>query len=255
MNLLITLRSEILKTKRTASFYLTLIGAALVPAIFLLNVLLDENGMDSTRKDPLNNIFKLLSEMNGVAFFPWFIILICTLLPQIEYRNNTWKQVCASPQTKANIFIARFLNIHLLILIFLAATHLIMFLSIVAANLLKPGLDFFKNPLDGSTVLINAANAYIIMLAVCAIQFWIGLRFKNFIAPIGIGLALWLTGTMMALEYKSSLANYFPYSFQAFPLSSTLKPLLSQIAWTSLGYAFLFLIVGFLDFKRRIISK
>ena len=93
MNLLITLRSEILKTKRTASFYLTLIGAAIVPAIFLLNVLLDENGMDSTRKDPLNNIFKLLSEMNGAAFFPWFIILICKLLPQIEYINNTWKHV------------------------------------------------------------------------------------------------------------------------------------------------------------------
>ncbi len=255
MNLLITLRSEILKTKRTASFYLTLVGAAIVPAIFLLNVLIDDDGIDATRKDPLNALFKLLSEMNGVAFFPWFIILICTLLPQIEYRNNTWKQVFASPQTKANVFIARFMNIHLLMLLFLVATHLFMFLTIVAVNFIEPSLNVFKSSLNGSTVLINAANVYIIMLAVCAIQFWIGLRFKNFIAPIGIGLALWLTGTLLVLEYKSSLANYFPYSFHAFQMSSKLQPLIPQIAWTSLGYALLFLIIGFLDFRRRVITK
>lgn len=255
MNLLITLRSEILKTKRTASFYLTLIGAAIVPFIFMMNALLDDDGMDGTRKDPLNNLFKLLAEMNGVAFFPWFIILICTLLPQIEYKNNTWKQLFASPQTKANVFIARFLNVHLLILIFFVATHLFMFIAIVTANFIDPSLDLFRNPLKVSTVLVNAANAYIFMLAVGAFQFWMGLRFKNFIVPIGIGLALWLTGTVIALEYKSSLSSYFPYCFQAFPLSSTLKPLLSQVAWTSLGYAVLFLIVGFLDFRRRMITK
>ncbi len=255
MNLLITLRSEILKTKRTASFYLTLIGAAIVPVIFMLNALLDDDGMDGTRKDPLNNLFKLLSEMNGVAFLPWFIILICTLLPQIEYRNNTWKQVFASPQNKANIFIARFLNIHLLILVFLLATHLFMFIAIAAVNFIDPSFDLFRNPLNVSTVLVNAANAYILMLAVGTIQFWLGLRFKNFIAPIGIGLALWLTGTVIALEYKSALANYFPYSFHTFPMSGTLKPLLPQIAWTSAGYALLFLIIAFLDFRSREISK
>ena len=136
-------------------------------------------------------------------------------------------------------------------LLFLVATHLIMFLAIVAVNFIKPGLDLFRNPLDGRTVLINAANTYILMLAVCAIQFWIGLKFRNFIASIGIGLALWLTGTIMVLEYKMTLANYFPYSFYSFPLSSQLKPLISQIAWTSVGYAVLFLMLGYLDFKRK----
>jgi len=130
MNLLISLRSELLKTRRTASFYLTLIGAAVGPVMFLLNVLLDEDELDGTSKDPLNALFKMLSEMNGVALFPFFIIMICTLLPQIEYRNNTWKQVFTSPQTKANVFLAKFMNVHLLMLIFLIATHLFMFLNI-----------------------------------------------------------------------------------------------------------------------------
>ena len=255
MNLLISLRSELLKTRRTASLYLTLIGAAVGPVMYLLNVLLDENEIDASEKDPLNAIFKILSDMNGTALFPLFVILICTLLPQIEYRNNTWKQVFASPQTKFNVFLAKFMNVHLLMLVFLTATHFFMFLSIVAINFIKPSLNLFKHPLNGSTVLVNAANAYILLLAVCAIQFWIGLRSRNFIVPIGIGFALWLTGTIMAVQYKSNLVFYFPYSFHAFPVSTKLKSQLTQVAWTSLGYALLFLIVGFFDFRRRTVSK
>lgn len=255
MNLLISLRSELLKTRRTASFYLTLIGAAVGPVIYLFNVLVDEDEIDASTKDPLNALFKILSEMNGAVFFPWFIILICTLLPQVEYRNNTWKQIFASPQTKANVFLAKFMNVHLLMLVFLMATHLFMFLTIIGINFIKPTLNLFKHSLYGSAVLVNAANAYILMLGVCAIQFWIGLRFRNFIVPIGMGLALWLTGTLLALHFNPNLAYYFPYSFHAFPLSPKLKPQLTQIAWTSLGYALLFLIVGFFDFRRRTVSK
>jgi len=255
MNLLISLRSELLKTKRTASFYLTLIGAAVGPGIYLLNVLIDESEIDSLKKDPLNDLFKILSEMNGVALFPLFIILICTLLPQIEYRNNTWKQVFASPQTKANVFLAKFMNVHLLMLVFLIATHVFMFLAIAGINLIKPTLNLLNHPLNGSTVLANAVNAYVLVLAVCAIQLWIGLRSRNFIVPIGIGFALWLAGTIMAVQYKSNLVYYFPYSFHAFPVSTKLKSQLTQVAWTSLGYAILFLIVGFFDFRRRTVSK
>lgn len=255
MSLFISLRSELLKTRRSASFYLTLIGAAVGPVMFLLNVLLDEGESDSLKKDPLNALFKILSDMNGAALFPLFVILICTLLPQIEYRNNTWKQVFASPQTKVNVFLAKFMNVHLLMLVFLIATHLFMFLTVVVLNFIKPGLKLFEHSLNGSTVLVNAANAYILVLAVCAIQFWMGLRFRNFIVPIGIGFALWLTGTIMAVQYKSNLVFYFPYSFHAFPVSTKLKSQLTPVAWTSLGYALLFLIVGFFDFRRRTVSK
>ena len=255
MNFIISLRSELLKTTRTASFYLTLIGAAAGPFIFLLNIIFDEGEVDSLKKDPLNALFKVLSEINGMAFFPWFIILICTLLPQIEFRNNTWKQVLASPQTKANVFFAKFMNVQLLMLVFLVATHVFMLLTIVGVNLMKPSLNLFRHPLDINTVLLNAANAYILLLAVCAIQFWMGLRFRNFIVPIGIGLVLWLAGTILAVQYNSKLTSFFPYSFHAVPLSKSLKPQITQIASTSLGYALLFLIVGFFDFRRRAVSK
>src|SRR6476620_9059762 len=138
MNILISLRSELLKTTRTASFYITLIGAAVGPVIYLFNLLLDEGEVDALKNDPLNTLFKILSEMNGTALFPLFVILICTLLPQIEYRNNTWKQLFAAPQTKGTVFLAKFININRLIVLFLVASLVYLSLAIVVMHFADP---------------------------------------------------------------------------------------------------------------------
>lgn len=255
MNLLISLRSEVLKTKRTAVFYFTLIGAAVVPLMFLLNVMThglpDEN---ESSKDPLNSIFKLSTEITGLGILPLFIILVCTLLPQIEHRNNTWKQVLVSPKSKATIFAAKFINVHLLVLLFLVANHLFMWLIVVVTHYKIPELDVLYQPLNGYTVFAKLFNIYVALLAVGAIQFWLGLRFKNFVIPVAIGLALWLTGTLLALDRQTAFSAYFPYSFQIFPILPRYKPEVNQVAWTSVGYAVAFLFLGYTDFKRKRIN-
>ena len=251
MNVLISLRSEILKTKRTAALYFTLIGAAPIPAIFLLNVLTGGGDLTAIRKDPLNTIFELGAERNGLVFFPMFVILVCTLLPQIEYRNHTWKQVFASPQTKGALFLAKFLNINLLILLFLVANLVFLSLAVVVMHFFNPALNLLRQPFDATRLLVLTANAYVTMLALCTFQFWLGLRFRNFIIPTAVGFALWFTGMIMALEFKSKLVDFFPYSFQVFPFMSSLQPKMTQVAWTSAGYAALFLLLGFLDFRSR----
>lgn len=252
MNLVISLRSELLKTRRTAAFYFTFIGAAVIPFMFLLNAITD--GLpeeDSSNKDPLNAIFKMSAEMNAVAIFPLFVVLLCTLLPQIEHRNNTWKQVLTSPKTKVDIFIAKFVNIHLLMILFLVSSHLFMWLAGLVIHFLLPRLNLLQQPLDYAGVLQYTANSYLLLFALSAIQFWLGLRFKNFLVPTAIGLVLWVVGTVMVFEYHSNAAYYFPYSFQLFNFAPDLKPALSQAVGTSLGYAGFFLLIGFLDFRRR----
>ena len=251
MNLLTVLRAEMLKTKRTASFYFTLVVASLIPAIFLLNVLTGGGDLKSISHDPLNAIFELGAERNGIIFFPMFVILVCTLLPQIEYRNNTWKQVFAAPQTKGAVFLAKFLNINGLILLFLLASLFFMLLAIVVTHFYEPALDLLHQPFNATKLLARTSNAYVTMLAVCAFQFWLGLRFRNFITPIAVGLGLWITGMMMSFEFQSSLVDFFPYSFHTFPLIPKLQPKMTQVAWTSAAYATLFLLLGFLDFRRR----
>lgn len=251
MKLLTALRAEMLKTKRTASFYFTILGAAPVPLIFLLNVLTGGGDLEAVHKGSLNTVFELGMERNGLVFLPLFVILLCTLLPQIEYRNNTWKQVFASPQTKGNVFLAKFLNVNRLIVLFLIANITYLSLAIVLMHVSDPSRNLLGQPFDLTRLLASLANTYITMLALCTFQFWLGLRFRNFVIPIAIGLTLWIAGMMMSFEFKSDLVDFFPYSFQTFPFITQFQSKLTQVAWTSAGYTMVFLLLGFLDFRRR----
>jgi lantibiotic transport system permease protein len=251
MTVFTILRSEILKSKRTAAFYLTLAGAVPIPAIFLLNVLTGGGDLKAISKDPINAIFEMGAERNGVLFFPMFVILICTMLPQIEYRNHTWKQVLAAPVTKANLFLAKLLNMNLLVLLFLVASIFFMLVAIVITHIAHPSLNVLSQPFDPASLFLRTANTYATMVAVCSIQFWLGLRFRNFIAPVGIGIALWFTGMMMMFEFKSPMVEFFPYAFYLFPYMQENQSKMPQVALISAGYAVVFLLLAFLDFRKR----
>jgi hypothetical protein len=249
MSLIKSLRSEFLKTKRTASFYLAIGAAAFTPLMNMLDLALD--GVDADNKaDILNDIFTTRFQMMGIAIFPLFVILLCTLLPQIEYKNSTWKQVLASPQQKGSIFTAKFINTQLLILLFLATNQLLMLLDSVILHFMEPSLNVLSQPVNMHDVLMTIANGYIGVLAICAMQFWLGLRFKNFIIPIAVGIALWFIGTILVMQ-NFDIAAYFPYSFHAYGKFPKYNPLDNTVGWTSLAFALLFLVVGFLDFKRK----
>ena len=249
MNLFISFRSEILKTKRTATFYFTIILSALVPLIFLLDVCVDGVSQDN-RIDPLNAIIREGFGFLYILFFPMYIIMVSTLLPQIEYRNNTWKQVLASPQPIRNIFIARFLNLHLLIIAFLLLYNVFMAIVMVATHFIDPALNLLHQPFNWGAWATGNLNAYLAILAISAIQFWLGLRFRNFIVPLAIGLAMWLAGSMMVMVLHTPNAHYFPYTHLAFSALRKYKDLLPTVQWSSAAYMVVFLGLGYIDFRR-----
>ena len=250
MSLIISLQAEVLKTKRSATFYLTIIAAAIIPFILLLNIALD--GLPSeTRKDPLKEIYKLGFEMVSIAILPVFVVALCTLLPQIEYRNNAWKQVLASPQTKANVFMAKFLQVQLLILLMLFCFNIFLTSVVVVAHFIQPEFKILNQPFNGSTLLTYNVNLYIAVFAISAIQFWIGLRFKNFIVPIAVGIGLWITGIIIVVEYKMQNSEFFPYSYPVYSIFPDFKSKIPTIQLYSLCYAVLFLVLGFISFRRR----
>jgi hypothetical protein len=251
MSLLISLRSENLKTKRTAAFYLTIIAAIFGPFMSLLDVVLSEGISAEDGKTIFNKMMIEKFQMTGLVMFPLFVVLICTLLPQIEYKNNGWKQVLTSPQTKGNVFIAKFINTHTLILLFLVTNQLAVFLNVVVLHFREPSLNVLNQPLNGYAILANVVNIYVALLAMSSIQFLLGLRFKNFIVPIAVGISCWIIGTILVMEYKSNFAVYFPYSFHVFGSFPEYKPQLNTIRWASVVYAVLFLVLGFIDFNRR----
>lgn len=249
MNFFTTLQAEILKTKRTASFYFTIAAAAFGPLMSLLDIFLD--GIEEEhRTNILNELFTTKFQMTGTVVLPVFLILICTLLPQIEYKNHTWKQVLSSPQSKAYLFTAKYMNIHLLVILFFVVNQLLMLLVALVVHLKEPSLQVLQQPVQGITVIKVFINNYLALLPVSAIQFWMGLRFKNFLVPVALGIACWFSGTILVMQ-QTGMADYFPYSFPAivnFPKQTAAHTINTGL---SLLYTGTLLAIGYIDFKGK----
>jgi lantibiotic transport system permease protein len=255
MSFIISTQAEVLKIKRTASFWLSILGAVFVPGIFFLIFTFNPN--DGALKDfttePWQKMFYLGWEFFCAFTLPMYIILISTLLPQIEVKNNTWKQVFASPQSIGNIFFSKFAAVHIMIISCFLLYNAFMILTGVIVNLMNPKFPFLHNSIHLTLLLWLSFKFYISILGITAIQFYLSLRFKNFVAPIGIGLAL-VIGAITALNLHWEYIDKYPYAFPIITSNLVKKegrPFLENHEWYSIGYFVFFMLLGFLDMKMR----
>src|SRR5258708_2689498 len=96
---LISTTTEFLKVRRTSVIWLTLLAAAFMPVInFFICIERPDVMVAKFMPDPWA-VFLRFSWKNTVTIIlPMFVILVNSMVLQIEYRNNTWKQVYASPR-------------------------------------------------------------------------------------------------------------------------------------------------------------
>src|SRR5258706_8417900 len=149
MSFVISARAELIKTKRSASFWICLFGSGFIPLIFLLTyTLAPEKNYPGLQQFPwgkhLNQGWQAFSHL----LLPMFIILICSLIPQIEFKNNTWKQVFASPQPLTNIFFSKFFIIIMIIVFLFVLFNFFLAMSAILANLIVPKYGFLKSHFD-----------------------------------------------------------------------------------------------------------
>jgi lantibiotic transport system permease protein len=254
MSLVASYQSELLKTKRTSSFWLSVLGAGFIPALFLAAYLLKpENSALQLKVEPWNQHFYIGWRALGSFLLPMFVVLLCALVPQIEFKNNTWKQVYASPQSYAQIYFSKLLTIHTMLLFFFLLFNLFMIGTGVVAAVVHKQFTFLQHGFDVKRLLELNAKMYISTMGIAAIQYWLSLRFKNFIAPVGIGLALLIAATI-AGAFGWEHIYKIPFAQPNLTLQYITKPAATWLhphEWNALGYFVVFTIIGFLDVKYR----
>jgi hypothetical protein len=254
MNFFVSLKSEFKKTRRTAIWYLCLICTLLTPFYaYVFNI--EEDKVVQFKQDPWNRFFMGEAGMVlNVMILPFFLILICTLLAQLEYKNNTWKQVYASPQPLLHVFFAKFLKIQLILIGILIITNVIMLIVLYATHYFRYPLNMEGSSLRWQDFLIFNGRIYITVMSISALQFWLGLRFKNFIVPLVIGLFLWIFAMMLMETIPWVHDNKYPYLYPMRNYFPRLESDRTTVIWGSLAYTALFLGLGYWDFKRKMRS-
>lgn len=248
MTLLTSFRSEILKTKRTSTVALCLLVAALTPFVILMDYSSGESAPDT---DPWYGLL-LHDGLQGTTMLvlPLYLILLCTLLPQVEFRNNTWKQVLASPQPTLIIFFAKFLNVQLFIILFLLFYQFLMVSISLPIEMLYPGANFSQFPVPWLSLFMATAKIYIATLGISAFLFWTGFHFRNFVTPLGVGLAFWLLTMLLIFEIKIGVGDKLPFAFPPMVIFPKFDDKVPMLLLLSLGYMILFLTIAYFDFRR-----
>ena len=211
MNYIYSLQSEWIKTKRSAASWLCIIGGFFIPLIYFIGFLKDKSSINDYKFDIWQKLFNQSWQNMAAFLLPMGVILASSLITQIEYKNNTWKQLHATPQTYTNIFIAKFSVIILMTIKFFIFFNIGVILSGLIPCIL------FDNHLPKENLPIMYfikwnIKYFITCLPIIAIQYLISLQFKNFLVPIGIGL-LGLVGSLIGLSWKYIFIS--PYSYCA----------------------------------------
>jgi hypothetical protein len=124
-----------------------------------------------------------------------------------------------------------------------------MLISGLATELVRPNV--YNGDADIYKIVVTNVQAWILLLGISAIQFWLSMRFRNFIPPLGIGLALWFLGPMMVFEYKPAFMHYYPYAFTILGVWPEYRAEVVTYQWYSVLTMVVFLVIGFVEFKTR----
>ncbi len=99
-------KSEWIKRKRSAASWLTVIGGFFIPAIMLAALLLN---FDQTYSlfhsgNVWESLFMRSWQSMALFLLPMGVILATSLITQLEFKNNTWKQLHTMPQKLTTVF-------------------------------------------------------------------------------------------------------------------------------------------------------
>jgi hypothetical protein len=210
MDFIYSLQSEWLKKKRSLASWLVLIGAFFTPSIVLMSRIKNANKLSSAYMSD-DFWFKLWHqgwESMSVFLLPFGIILAVGLIAQIEFKNNTWKQLHSTPQRFSTIFFAKFAVILIMLVEAILLFNAGVYLSAVIPSMLFSNLPYPPAPIPYSYFLKANFHFFLDCAPILALQYLLSLQFRNFLVPIGTGFGIWFLGVgMLSWEYS----YFFPY--------------------------------------------
>ncbi|RYG20865.1 MAG: hypothetical protein EOO07_04115 [Chitinophagaceae bacterium] len=100
-------------------------------------------------------------------------------------------------------------------------------------------------------MLLSISKAYVAILGLSAIQFWMGIRFKSFLVPIGAGVMCFILGMINMLGYPVIDAAKFPINYSGFIFLKQNAAKVPEVLWLSTAYMAGVLVLGFFDFRYK----
>jgi hypothetical protein len=204
--------SEWLKRKRSFASTLVIGGSLFTPVIVAAVRLIRYRGLPAVYAADAfwPNMWQACWESMAIFFLPLGAILATSLITQIEFKSNAWKQVHALPISTAVIFLTKLGVILVMMVEFLLLFNAGLYVSGMIPWIAVPGVPHPKGAFLALPLLRENALYFIDVLPIIGGQYLMALRSNNVLVPIGIGFMAWV-GALAAVSSK--LAIWWPYSY------------------------------------------
>ena len=245
--------SEWLKQRRSLAGYVVIGSACFVPSIVFLSRFRQVDALPGLYRSAgfWDTLWRQSWEAMALMILPMAVMLLASLLAQVEYRSNAWKQTFTTPQPIAAIFAAK-----LAVLLALVAGLIACFNAAIYAAGTAPALLFahvpYPVPVRVGHFLARDLSFFADVLPIVSLQFVLAILLRSFLAPLAIGMALWVlsVGTISwqyswTLPYSAATLDYLLVEYRR-PLELPVSPPAIASA-----YAVLFTGVGYVLYARK----
>jgi lantibiotic transport system permease protein len=150
------------------------------------------------------------------------------------------------------IFFSKFAVLLVMMLQLFLLFNIFTYLTALVPPALFSEVPFSSAGIPWDKILIDNAWKFLDCLPILALQYLLGLQFKNFMVPVGAGMVIWLLGTL-GFSWKYAFA--FPYLFAAFDQMLGQGGKLNQ-DWPdthilAVGYFIFFMIAAYVLYIRK----
>jgi len=256
-----SLSADTIKLKRTPILWVALLGGLFITGlVFLIHYFSVE---EINKPDTNPWIFYCNFGMTFVSILlavP-FVVLLTSSTLFAEHRSNAWKYLYSLPLPRGQIYFSKLV----LILIILAITYLIFFLGQLLSGwllgFLRPEYGFHEYAPQPGKFALLLLHSYLSALGVVGLHYWLSVRWKNFIVPVGIGLLGYIVSILFSMTNRYEVGQFFLYSYPSMlgtslGLDTPIKELfwmggLTNVEWFSLGFLVIFAAAGFIEESRK----
>ena len=210
-----SLESEWIKKRRSLASWLVIIGAFFTPAIIVVARFAYPERLQKiySAHDFWMTHWRNCWESIAIFLLPVGIILAASLITQLEYRNNTWKQLHTTPLSYATIYFSKILVIVAMMVQFFFLFNVGIFLSGFIPPLFFASAPFPSHLPDWKFFWQENLFYFIDCLPMIGLQYLLALQYRNFLVPIGAGFLLWVA-SIATLKWKYGFA--IPYTYTMF---------------------------------------
>ena len=246
-----SLQGEFIKKRHTAASWLVILSALFMPGlvVFMQFISFDDAYKISHSGHTWAIIYSRNWSAMGVFFLPLAIILFASLMTNMEYKNNTWKQLHTTPQSLTTIFFTKFIVIMIMLVQLFVIFNIGMYLSGIIPSFVWKAVPFPEDfPFE--KFMTGSFKFFIDCLPVVALQYLMSLQFKNFIVPIGAGFAI-LIASLIAMNWNYGYIMPYTYSPMNFKENQgKIDPSVNLHLWAII-YFVVFMIAAYILYIRK----